>query len=312
MKITAITATHNRRELLGQLFTSLVAQHYDEIEWIVVDDGGTDGTGEAVAEFERQARFEVRYCRLGNSGKGKAVNTGLGMATGDLVCIVDDDDYFLPDVFAVVARDFATIAMNVKVAGLSYLTIDPTGKVWGKEFPRDRMISDHFECRINQRIWGDKFEFIKGNVLHENQIRYPESEMKGGFGGDTLFFLRIAEQYKTCYVNTPLLVKEYREDGLSVNWRRKSLENPPLTAAYYAAHLNPRIRISIRFRYMIASVAIARYAGYKLAVPDTPAPWNHLLFCLAYLPGVVIGSRWRGYKEGSFPQSRKWLRSNAG
>jgi len=296
MIITVITATYNRRDLLRKMFESLVAQHYDEIEWIVVDDGCSDGTGDAVAQFQRNARFDVHYFRQENSGKNVAVNAGLQMATGDLLCIADDDDYFLPDMFATVARDFSTIANNEKVAGLSYLTTDPAGKVWGKSFPRDRMISDHFDCRINQRIWGDKFEFTKGRVLDGNGIRYPVTEMKRGFGADTVFFLRIAEKYQTCYVNTPVLVKVYREDGLSVNWRRKSLENPQLTAAYYAAHLNPRIRLSIRFRYTIACVAIAQYAGYKFVVPETHTFWNHVVLCVAYLPGVVIGSRWKGYK----------------
>lgn len=309
MTITVITATYNRRELLGRLFESLVAQHYDEIEWIVVDDGGSDGTGDAVAEFRRHARFDVQYFRQENGGKNIAVNAGLDRTTGDLVCIADDDDYFVPGVFASVATDFAAIATNEKVAGLSYLTIDPTGEVRGKKFPRDRMISDHFECRINQKIWGDKFEFTKGKVLRENGIRYPVCELMGGFGGDSVFYFRIAEKYETCYINTPVLVKLYRDDGVSVNWRQKSLENPQLTAVYYAAHLNSRIRLSTRFRYMIAHAAISWYAGYKLAIPETCVSWNHILYHLACLPGIAIGSRWRGYKESSYPQSRKWLRS---
>ena len=47
MKITIVTATYNRRELLRRLFESLMAQDYRDIEWIVVDDGGSDNTEEA-------------------------------------------------------------------------------------------------------------------------------------------------------------------------------------------------------------------------------------------------------------------------
>jgi glycosyltransferase involved in cell wall biosynthesis len=297
---------------LTRLFASLVAQHYDEIEWIVVDDGGTDDTGDTIAQFRRDARFRVQFLRQSNSGKNVAVNAGLEIATGELVCIVDDDDLFLPDMFATVAKDYATIAGNGKVAGLSYLTIDQTGKVWGRRFPRDRMISDHFECRINQRIWGDKFEFTKSRVLRENSVRYPVTEMKGGFGADTVFFFRIAETYETCYVNRPVLEKVYRSDGISVNWRQGSLKNPQLTAKYYAAFLNSRVRLSIRFKYMIAYLAILWYSRQKLAIPQIQAPWNRLLFYLSYLPGIAVGFRWRGYRGKTPPQSRKWLRSKAG
>ena len=110
MKISVITATHNRRDMLRRVFQSLVDQKHDAIEWIIVDDGGTDGSEGVVAEFQRQARFEVRYIRQENAGKPIAVNRGLDMASGEMVCVVDDDDYFLPGVFPQVVRDYAEIA----------------------------------------------------------------------------------------------------------------------------------------------------------------------------------------------------------
>jgi glycosyltransferase involved in cell wall biosynthesis len=309
MRISIITPTYNRRDLLKRLFESLVAQGYGDIEWIVIDDGGSDNTEEAVDAFKQNATFEIRFSRKENSGKDASVNVGLGMATGDLVAVIDDDDYFLPNVFSRIADDFATIAGNEAVAGLSYLTTDPSGKVWGKKFPRDRMISDHFDCRINQKIWGDKCEFTKGRVLSNDHIRFHETGTRGGFGSDTMFLLEIAEKYGTCYINTPVLFKNYYDNGIAVNWRKRGLQNPELAAAYYACHLNSRFRLSIRLRYMIAYLAIRSYAGYELAPPETRVPWNRILFYLAYLPGAVIGSRWKGYKEGLHPQSRKWLRS---
>jgi len=309
MRITIVTATYNRRELLRRLFESLVAQDYRDVEWIVVDDGGTDNTEEAVRGFRETATFEIRCFRKENSGKDAAVNVGLDLATGDLVAVIDDDDYFLPNVFSRIVDDLATIVGNEAVAGLSYLAVDPSGKVWGKKFPRDHMISDHFDCRINRKIWGDKCEFTKEKVLRNNHIRFLETGTRGGFGSDTMFLQAISEKYRTCYINTPVLVKNYYEGGIAVNWRKRGLQNPELAAAYYASYLHSRVRLDIRLRYMIAYVAIARYAGYKLVPPEARIPWNRILFYLSYLPGLLIGSIWKTYKDGSYPQTRHWLRS---
>jgi glycosyltransferase involved in cell wall biosynthesis len=309
MKISIITPTYNRRDLLRRLFESLVAQSYKEIEWIVIDDGGSDNTEEAVGGFQENATFEIRFVRKKNGGKDAAVNVGLDMATGDLVAVIDDDDYFHPNVFSQIAEDFAAIADNEAVAGLSYLTSDSSGEVWGKKFPRDRMISDHFDCRINRKIWGDKCEFTKGEILINEHIQFCETATRGGFGSDTMFLMGIAKSYNTCYINTAVLVKNYYADGIAVNWRKRGLQNPELAAVYYASYQNIRVRLDIRLKYMIAYVAIGRYAGYKLAPPEMNTPWNRALFYLSYLPGLFIGSRWKGYKDGLYPQAKQWLRA---
>ncbi|MGB0065376.1 MAG: glycosyltransferase family 2 protein [Terracidiphilus sp.] len=307
MIISIITATYNRSGVLRNLFKSLVDQNYDDIEWIIVDDGGTDNTGQIVAEFERKANFGIGYLRTENQGKSAAVNVALDLVAGDMVAIIDDDDYFLPGVFHKVAADYTSIADDDTTAGLSYLTVDPEGRTWGKKFPMDRMISDHYKCRVNEHVWGDKCEFTKSKVLRENDIRYATGGMRFGFGGETVFFFKVADRGNTLYINMPVLVKEYRVDGLSVNWRRNSLENPQLSAEYYAAHLSPKIRPWIRLRYMVAYVAIMRFAGRPIEDHALAAPWNWVLFCLAYIPGAWTGIRWKRYKKKGYPISKHWL-----
>lgn len=305
--ITVITATYNRRALLRRVFDSLIAQKYEAIEWIVVDDGGTDNSGEAVATFQDEASFPIRYVRQENAGKPRAVNHGLELATGDLVCVVDDDDYLLPDVFHQIVQDFSRVASKDDIGGLSYLTLDPAGQVWGMEFPKNYLISDHYECRINWGVKGDKLEFYKRSIFQEHGIRFPESAARGGIGGDTIFHLAIADKFKVCYINVPALVKDYLEGGISVNWRRKALQNPERGALYYAAHLNPRVRPRIRLRYMAAYIAIMIYAQKKISLSEVFPSSNWLLFSIAFIPGSVLGWRWRMYKDGSAPQATKWL-----
>jgi glycosyltransferase involved in cell wall biosynthesis len=307
INISVITATYNRRDMLRRVFKSLTEQQYDGIEWIVVDDGGVDNTAEVIGEFQQQARFVIRHIRQENAGKPTAVNRGLDLATGDILCVVDDDDYFLPNVFAQVVRDYAEIANLDKVAALSYLTVNPDGKVWGSPFPEDRAVSDHYSYRINRKAWGDKCEFTKIKALRAESLRYYEGNARGGIGGDALFFFAVADHYDTCYVNVPVLVKDYQPDGISVNWRRKALQNPQRTARYYAAYLNERIRLSVRLRYMIAYVAIARYAGRMVRLTEMRSVSNRILLCISYFPGIALGWRWKRYKSGAIPQATKWM-----
>lgn len=310
MTISIVTATYNRSKLLPVLYASLLAQNYCEVEWIVVDDGGSDDTPQVIEELRQAAPFPVRYVRQDNAGKQRAVNHGLDLVVGDLVCIVDDDDYFLPNVFSVVVKDYESIVSNSAIAGLSYLTMNPEGKVWGREFPYDRMLSDHYQCRINQKIWGDKIEFTKASILQEHSIRYQITGSTGGFGGDTVFFLAVANIGKTLYLNQVILVKEYRADGISVNWRRKSLENPALTAIYYAVYLDKRVNLFIRLRYMIAFAAIHAFAPDM--VDDSPVhqSGNQLLYWIAWLPGKWISAKWKKYRDAEFPLSKRWMRLN--
>lgn len=308
MIISIVTATFNRADLIRGLYNSLLDQHYNGIEWIVVDDGGTDRTDRVLADFACRAPFPIRFLRTENRGKGAAVNHGMDLATGDLVCIVDDDDAFLPGVLQKVAQDYASIAEDSSVAGLSYLTLDPQGRIWGRRFPRDRMLSDHYRCRVNGRVWGDKCEFTKGSLLRAKGIRYVTGRAPSGFGADAVFFFKVADSGQTLYINMPVLVKEYQADGISVNWRKKSLENPELSAQYYAAHLGPKIAPWIRLRYMVAYLAITHFAGKSIAPGALEAPWNRVFLCLAYLPGIWLGTRWKRYRGKGYPVSTRWLR----
>ena len=311
MMITVITATYNRRHLLRRVYESLLAQQTTDIEWIVVNDGGSDATPELVAALQTEAPFRIRYAWQENAGKPRATNHGLDLAEGDLVCVLDDDDYFLPGVFAQVFRDYAEIAGDQSIAALSYLTVDPQGRTRGVPFPLERKVSNHFEYRINRRTWGDKCEFSKLAALNRQNLRYFETEARGGIGGDSVFFMDFAEHYDTLYVNKPVLVKDYQADGISVNWRQRALRNPVRTARYYQAHLHVKLALGIRLRYMIAYAAIMRYAGQRLSFSQLEPLSNLLLLCLAWLPGLLLGARWKRYKSRSIPKSRKWMRAAA-
>ncbi len=89
---SVIVPTFNRAHLLPECLDALLAQTLPPDEIIVVNDGSTDGTREALEQY----RDRVKALHKPNGGKASALNAGLGVATGDLIWIFDDDDISLP------------------------------------------------------------------------------------------------------------------------------------------------------------------------------------------------------------------------
>ena len=77
--VSAIIPTYNRRELVQRAIDSVLAQTRPVDEIIIVDDGSTDGTGDAL-----KARYgdRIRYHWQPNAGVSAARNTGMSIATG--------------------------------------------------------------------------------------------------------------------------------------------------------------------------------------------------------------------------------------
>jgi glycosyltransferase involved in cell wall biosynthesis len=93
-QVTVVIPTHNRRLLLLRTLHSVLAQRDVEIEVVVVDDGGSDGTAAAVAEVTDSRMTLVRHPKP--RGVSAARNSGIEKATAPWLAFVDDDDLWAP------------------------------------------------------------------------------------------------------------------------------------------------------------------------------------------------------------------------
>jgi len=94
-KVSIIIPCYNKVEYISVMFDSILAQIWDNIELILVNDGSTDGTRGVIADYEQkfiQRGYDVIIVDQENKGLAGAVYSGLLHVTGDFVCQVDADD----------------------------------------------------------------------------------------------------------------------------------------------------------------------------------------------------------------------------
>ena len=105
-KVSMVMPCYNKEAYIGNMFDSILAQRWDNIELVLVNDGSTDGTRRIIAEYEAKFRvrgFDVIIVDQENRGLPGAVYSGLRLITGDYVCQVDADDELHPEYVSAMA-----------------------------------------------------------------------------------------------------------------------------------------------------------------------------------------------------------------
>lgn len=97
MKISIITATYNRADTLEDCLKSILRQTFQDIEYIIVDGNSTDHTPEIVAQYKAEFGKRLIYLREADLGVYDAMNKGLQLAQGEIVGLLNADDFFTSD-----------------------------------------------------------------------------------------------------------------------------------------------------------------------------------------------------------------------
>lgn len=107
IKISIITVTFNRANVISNAIEGVLNQKYSNYEYIVVDGASTDGTVDILKEYEPKFGGRLQWISEPDDGLYDAINKGIKMATGDVVGIINSDDFFHVDnTFATIAEAF--------------------------------------------------------------------------------------------------------------------------------------------------------------------------------------------------------------
>ena len=291
MKFTVFTPTFNRKELLEKLYKSLQKQTFKDFEWLIVDDGSTDGTKEKVEEFLSEKKLEIKYYFKENGGKQRAYNFATEKANGELFICLDSDDEYVENGLEIILKYWKKYEKNSDIAGMGYLSTYPNREIIGSSFPEKEMISTQFEIYNKYGVKGDKGLMFRTEIIKKYKFPVFEDEK---FITEAVVYNRICEKYKMVYVNEKIEIKEYQEDGLTAKYNNLLLRNPKGQALYH----NEINFQNLTFKQKILNNAVyykfCRVAGYKLGKIFKES--KNKLFLLM---GVVIGEyMWmKGGKE---------------
>jgi glycosyltransferase involved in cell wall biosynthesis len=265
--ISVITATYNRGHLLHRLFDSLLTGTRYPREWIIVDDGSVDDTAAVVEEFKTRSPFDIVYSKKKNGGVHTAVNVAFGLLRGKMFVKVDSDDWLCPTALEEFERDWADIPDDEKsgFVGLCYLCAYEDGTMVGHSFPKDVMDGTHTEVRLNNRIWGDKTEVIRSELVHARSIAEHEGEHSVPYDGP-LFprFSRMGLKFR--HINRVTKIMEYQADGLtrSTPWLKRRWKSPRGFAEMDRQMLlDPKLEYRFKGRILLQSIKAPtrRYVG---------------------------------------------------
>lgn len=114
-KISIITVCFNSIKTIKQTIDSVLKQSYSNFEHIFVDGGSTDGTVELIKTFQTQYGDRLVLCVGKDKGIYDAMNKGIGMAHGEIIGIINSDDWYDPTALEEVARTFLEAQDNMVV-----------------------------------------------------------------------------------------------------------------------------------------------------------------------------------------------------
>lgn len=176
MKFTVFTPTFNRKELLEKLYESLQKQTFKDFEWLIVDDGSTDGTKEKVEEFLSEKKLEIKYYFKENGGKQRAYNFATEKANGELFICLDSDDEYVENGLEIILKYWKKYDKNTDIAGMGYLSTYPNGEIIGSSFPEKEMISTQFEIYNKYGVKGDKGLMFRTEIIKKYKFPVFEDE----------------------------------------------------------------------------------------------------------------------------------------
>ena len=214
-KVTVLMSVYNGDKYLNEAIDSILGQTFKDFEFLIVNDGSTDKTGEILKSYNDPRIKMINNEK--NIGLTKSLNKGLKLARGEYIARQDADDISMP---GRLEKEIEFLEQNksVGLVGTDYLIINEKGNV-----------VQIVTCLNGNREL--KAKLLEGNQFgHGSVILRRECIEKVGtyreefkFAQDYDFCLRIAEVYDVANISEPLY--KWRIDSKSISVAKKALQD---------------------------------------------------------------------------------------
>lgn len=201
--VSVIVPVYNIERYVERCLESLIAQSYGALEIIVVDDGSTDKSGVVCDGLAKQdARIKVFHKK--NGGLSDARNFGIKKARGEVMALVDGDDYVEPDYVEVMIRAMQDNDADVVICGFN--NVKPKKTILDGKKATVKLLTEQENLEIV--AWN---KLYKKKLFVENNIWYPI----GVRNEDNLTTYRLfTKAKKVAYVDRMLYHYETRSDSI--------------------------------------------------------------------------------------------------
>lgn len=219
-RITVITPSFNQVKYLEQTISSILAQEYPNLEYIIVDGGSTDGSVDVIRKHEKSLTYWVSEP---DRGQTHAINKGLARATGDIIAYLNSDDYYLPGALQTVAEKYIAQPDADLFHGRCRI-VDEAGKRTGQ---RTGSISSYEEVVDLWDVWWSQRNFVQPEVFWTKRMadRIGPFREELHFVMDYEYWTRIFRNNgRTAFINAELACFRLHKDQKSSQAERSAAE----------------------------------------------------------------------------------------
>ena len=285
MKISILTPTYNRENLLKNLYNSLIenSKYNVDIEWLIMDDGSTDNTKELIQNYIKEEAIEIKYFYQENQGKMKAINSLVPKASGDLIIECDSDDYFTSNAFEIINKAYSKNT-DKDIYALFFLKIDQTGQNMGQVFKNEK--TTMFDLYFKEGEDGEKALVFYTDIRKKYKHKLEKNER---FVTEARMYHEMDLKYKILCINEPIMVCEYQNEGYSKNISKEFKENPFGYYEYFKEILERDMK-GVKFKKKLYTVKHYILFSYLTKQYDTKKIhnyYNKILYYILLNPGII-------------------------
>ena len=219
--LTVFTPTYNRAHTLGRVYESLCRQTSDDFEWMVIDDGSTDGTDKLIQKFNDDHKFAIHYIYKENGGLYTGYNVAYEAIRTELCVCIDSDDYMPDDAVEKIICFWKQYGSD-KYAGLLGLDYDVTSReIIGGLFPVELKEVFFYDLTLKHIHSGDTKPVMRTDLMRAvaPQIGFPGEK---NFN-PVYMMLQVCDKYPILLMNEVLCNVEYQVGADSMSqaiWRQ--------------------------------------------------------------------------------------------
>lgn len=197
-KISVITPTYDRLDMIGRAIESVIAQTFTDWEMIIVDDCPEKPAEEVVRRYADPRISYIKHEK--NSGGAAARNTAMVRATGEYFAFIDDDDEWYPDTLEIL---YGALSDTANTVGFCFAATEnkyPDGKIHITHVPNG--IADYHERALT------KFHGFIGQTLLVKRAVYEDiGKWDPAFPShqEIEWVIRITKKYKALGVDRPVV-----------------------------------------------------------------------------------------------------------